>query len=505
MVSNYLNVNHYGIYRFRIKIPKRLLPFFKVQVLTRSLHTKDNDTAITKARFLYNEFTKVIKVVDMNLLNDSQINQLVNNFIKHSLDGDMDYRLTTNNRNVDYEIDVLEDLLYDAQSDLSSGNIMSYKDLAEDVLDKLGLTFDKNNMSHKYLLQRLVIAKVEILEEAKNRAIGKYADKYLNIATDSLSQNIAKPKTNGKTVSEAISIFKKYYTGESAGEATKGDTYYVLNNLEIMLGANTSICDVDIEDMLDVKDTILRLPRMNLNKYKNKSFYEILQLLDTVDESEIISNSRAKDYIKHISKFFKYLYDTKIITHNPTTRLSIDAGETEKESFSDAEIVKLLDIINSILDDKKYLYLSYIYTGMRREEIYNSTIETVDGVKCFRVNKGKNIFSKRLIPVHSKLIEAGITNEILENAKELIGHKALGRYFNEVIKPKITDSSHKTLHSLRHTVATKLVIGGVDQDIIKSILGHTKSDMLSAVYARGVVNVCRLQEAIEKLFQKESK
>jgi integrase len=147
----------------------------------------------------------------------------------------------------------------------------------------------------------------------------------------------------------------------------------------------------------------------------------------------------------------------------------------------------------------KLLLYVYAYSGMRREELYNSTIEEENGIWYFKITKGKNNYSIRKVPLHDNLIALGLNNDLLSNATKRISYQKIGRIFNETIRPQVTSSGKQTLHSWRHTFATKLQEQNVSDNIIRNLIGHSAKDTLNRVYARKAINMQLLKDAINLL------
>lgn len=114
--------------------------------------------------------------------------------------------------------------------------------------------------------------------------------------------------------------------------------------------------------------------------------------------------------------------------------------------------------------------------------------------------------SKRVVPIHSRLIELGLLNFVQESKSikkktrnnsglqprllydltytehEKWGRN-LGRWFNEsYLKAIGLKSKKKTLHSLRHSLITYLSAAGVDGANIKSIVGHEADTVTTQTY-----------------------
>ena len=146
-----------------------------------------------------------------------------------------------------------------------------------------------------------------------------------------------------------------------------------------------------------------------------------------------------------------------------------------------------------------------LLTGMRPNECCQMNVEDireVDGIWCFDINEDssedssqtksiKTINSRRIIPVHPKLIELGLIgwkNKLAEKGharmwEEWIPHSSNGRYspmasrwFNDTFRKQVFEEgfdSKKVLYSFRHTFITELFNLGFEEREINKISGHS--------------------------------
>lgn len=125
----------------------------------------------------------------------------------------------------------------------------------------------------------------------------------------------------------------------------------------------------------------------------------------------------------------------------------------------------------------------------------------------------KTVASRRLVPVHSRLIDLGLLqfveghpegflwpSDTRSNANPIRGDmdklsKLLARKLRAagIIDPKKTGA-----HSFRHTVAKKLKNAAVPEYQIADLIGHEDDSMTTGRYGKAT-NVPRLKEAIEML------
>ena len=103
--------------------------------------------------------------------------------------------------------------------------------------------------------------------------------------------------------------------------------------------------------------------------------------------------------------------------------------------------------------------------------------------------KGKNRFSVRGIPVHSRILP--LLKDYVINGGNLYGysHSNLNKYLNEF-------HGHRA-HDTRHSFTSRMRECGVDQLTIKRLLGHTPSDITERVYTH--ISPEELKEAVDKL------
>ena len=161
------------------------------------------------------------------------------------------------------------------------------------------------------------------------------------------------------------------------------------------------------------------------------------------------------------------------------------------------------------------------YTGARREEIAGlapSDIIESDGVTCFSIEDSelrriKNLSSRRLIPVHSDLVTLGFLNhvqeakdskqsslfpDLYEAGNDAFGRK-VGRRMRQVIDQELgTEKAKLSFHSLRHYVQNRLDHAGVDDKVVRDLIGHEGKDIHDKVYRKSS-SPQTLLEAIEKL------
>jgi integrase len=116
-------------------------------------------------------------------------------------------------------------------------------------------------------------------------------------------------------------------------------------------------------------------------------------------------------------------------------------------------------------------------------------VKQLDGVWCFSLEEHagrrlKTASSRRVVTVHSALIEAGLLEYVERQRQQGQGRlfptlradafgnvtNAWGKYYSRWSR-KIVPDRRKVAHSWRHTVVTKLRQAGVGEDVMDALLG----------------------------------
>ena len=195
--------------------------------------------------------------------------------------------------------------------------------------------------------------------------------------------------------------------------------------------------------------------------------------------------------------------------------------EVETRPDDEREVFTTEDLKKIFAPQKKYLYNYYywlpriaIFTGMRLNEIcqlHTSDIYQKDSIWIFDINKNtedkrlKTRASKRLIPIHSRLIQLGFIDFVKSKEGDRVFDElglsidGYGRYPSRWFgrwKKKI--GVEPPFHSFRHTVINHLKQKGINPFVIHAIDGHTEGDMSMDRYGKPY-NVTILKDAIEQL------
>lgn len=149
---------------------------------------------------------------------------------------------------------------------------------------------------------------------------------------------------------------------------------------------------------------------------------------------------------------------------------NIEVKKLDRNRFSDEEIEKIWQLG----DNMSKIVLFLIYTGLRAGEFCNLGEEDISENMVLTVKRSKTKAGIREVPLSDK-------------AKSLLPLPHFDDYSNMkyyfTLWRKKNGFNH-TLHCTRYTTVSLLVSAGVDDRIIKAIVGHKGTDVTSKVYTK---------------------
>ena len=288
--------------------------------------------------------------------------------------------------------------------------------------------------------------------------------------------------------------------------------------------ADKPITKITHHDMVAVRQTLLQLPP-NITKSPQYRSLSIGQILDLKPGKKMSLRSVNK-YLIRFSSFLNWCCQRGYITANPFKGSQIrqkTKASAARQPFSTADLQQLFAPENFRFKPvdlwKGYIILLALTTGMRLEEIcqlHCDDVVVVDGIVCIDINENsdkrlKNASSRRIIPIHSVLIEhfdfLGFVAHQGSFGKRLFPalHKIGGCYGHSYSKWFRTyrercgvTAPGRTFHSFRHLMATNFKNQNIPVHVAAEILGHTVPGMTYGHYGKETP-VEKMAVAIEQL------
>lgn len=312
---------------------------------------------------------------------------------------------------------------------------------------------------------------------------------------------------------------------------TMGDRSYrdqsdCIRYLLEVFGENYFITDIDYSKVRKIKNMLQNTPsnRNKLQLTRGLSLAQQVEAKDTYD-LKVMSISNINKYLGYMSALFNWAMQNKYVSENPFKgmKLKQKKKDIKRNPFKKEQVQVILNALSKMDTSKPLAKTRYwaamiaIYTGARLNEVASLTPDDIredkeTGILYFNITdeeeskKIKTEAGKRVVPVHSNLIELGFL-EYIKHAREVIGKRPkvgehptrllyqltytdagwgrkIGSWFNGTLLPELELKTNKTtLHSLRHSFITSLNNAGVEPSTIKSLVGHEQGTVTFSVYA----------------------
>lgn len=539
----YLELSRHGVFHFRWPLPKAIHPRQQVSCVKVSLGTRVPREALRLSRQLsYLAEQAMVKIASAGMRFD-EIRGVLKQHFQEALQREKE-RIAEQGRLDQIEIAALSNGESFAREALAEGmglhldlpGMESDDELAATFAKRYSLKLDPSTKTHNVFIRELKMAYRDFC--ASVLAYDKSLDSY------DLSQSPAPalPQTVGAGGPTCLlkDLVQKFTTEqERAGlwrERSEQQKVQHLDLLQEILGENRDVLNIHRKDTQNVKDILLKYPknRNKISPIKNMSIEQLMNL----DGIETLSVRTINLYLQSYGSLFGWAkrngYVTENIFDGITLRQNKQATGTQRDAFSPEQIG---DILHELTTNEKGLIrkdyqrwgsLIGIYTGARLNEvcqIHLDDIKEVDGIWCFDMNdegdgkRLKNAASCRMVPIHSRLLEAGLLKHVatLKEAgatrlfpdfsfspKEGYG-RALGRWFNDRFLVQLgIKSTDLVFHSLRHTMVTRLMQAGVEENHVKALVGHTREGVTQQHYFKQGYTLAQLKGAIEKFQPSES-
>lgn len=318
----------------------------------------------------------------------------------------------------------------------------------------------------------------------------------LQAILESVSGIASKPTKTSLSLSIVIDSYASEKTGSGDWSPKTADEIKTALALVLESIGDQAIDSITRTDATILRETLQKLP-INRSKdplYRGKSIAQILKMPPPKD---YLSTSSVNKILTRASSLWEWAKQFQYVTVNIFENLTLKTGKKSNElrcRFTTGELKLIFDSLNSpkIKGAKYWAPLIAAYSGMRLNEICQldkADIVCIDNTYAFDINdnaddkKLKNLSSRRIVPIHRKLIELGLVDYASSSASTKLfpelkhlrdGYgQAISKWFGRFKLKAGIAADGPDFHSFRHTVADSLKQLRVETMIIEEILGHT--------------------------------
>lgn len=366
----------------------------------------------------------------------------------------------------------------------------------------------------RQLLQELAGVKIETLQRAADRDAGAIilpepknpllADKAEPAAPIVISEaNRSRVLCDGslKPLSEILPTF---HAERRIADKTGDEHRVAIRMLEEFLGEPKPVAEIVRRDMLAFKTALTRTPNRYTLRFPGLTLPEAIEANAKRKEpfDALSATTINKKWLAHLKAIFAWCADNSLIPDNPAAGVGIKEGKGMKErtrvEFSPDDLNRIFGehfAPDGRFGTNQWALLVALFTGARSQSeirrIKLSDVRQEQGVLVFNLEEAsKNLNSKRLVPVHQRLIELGLMEHV--DALRRAGETRLfpdwepddkvNRWFLRTYKPRVgIHDDRKVFHCFRNTMLKALASVGIAREVRELIAGHADQSM-SNVY-----------------------
>ncbi|AEB58091.1 integrase family protein [Ectopseudomonas mendocina NK-01] len=266
----------------------------------------------------------------------------------------------------------------------------------------------------------------------------------------------------------------------------------------------------DVEQARTLKERLTRCPQYFVQRpeFKGKT---LRQVIDSAMDYKTITAVTVNNRLRKLTSFFHWCKANGYIEQNPMTGMKAMTGPAKdaRLSFDPCDLKALLNLESLSNEARKHPWRYWLpllarFTGARLEELcqlYTDDITSIQSIPCLRIDdkfigqKLKNQSSRRILPIHPELLNLGLMEYVqtirgaghcrlfpnLEATRDKLGH-APSKWFSRYKAKVGIDDPRKSFHSFRHTFIDDLREAGVQDSLIKRMVGHEDNSVTFGVY-----------------------
>ena len=226
-----------------------------------------------------------------------------------------------------------------------------------------------------------------------------------------------------------------------------------------------------------------------------------------------LSAATMRKEVSDLRAWFDELLIHGVVELNPFDRMSSHIKESTRGKAPPRRpwtSEELSTVLRSVKPEDALWSLTALaaYTGMRREEIGELRVSSVEG-DVLKVEQGKTAAAVRRVPVHPAIAplvaslaatssDGYLIPGLLRGGPDQKRSWYVGKRFGRVIRDLGITDKQLNFHALRSTLITAMEGAGVAESTMQLIVGHKRSGMTLGTYSAGVPDAVK-REAILKV------
>lgn len=520
-----------GWLHFRRRVPQHLTGRLGRHEITGSLKTCDHRLGRLRSKYLYIRTEALFAALESKMLSDDDVAKIVSEFYAAVAQIDNLTRLASPPLTVDEQAAQLlgladhRDLL---KSELGRGEYSFAALGASIAIAKLGR--EVSALERRQIEQALMRAGLDATKNVEARLSGDFgyspADALLQprrtvaaegrISVTSTLPTSKPPSRKSATISQASEVFLAHQTKDRIWDAQTLSQARKTYSLLVDVCGDGDLMQIGRKEARAFKETLQDLPA----DYGKAALFRGLRTSEilSIDKQregafERLSTRTVKRHFSAASALWRWAIIEDIASENPFLGFafpSVLRANEQRDMWLDEELERLFetpvwtgshsagrrsmagDLI--IKDERYWLPLIAVYSGLRQEEIAQLHLDDIRRVEEFWIfdinakppRKLKNRNAVRKVPVHTQLIALGLMKLVSERkeagqtflfdftpggADQRFGH-AFSKWFTRYRRDVGQYRKGLDFHSFRHTATTLMQRAGVPISAIDELTGH---------------------------------
>lgn len=342
----------------------------------------------------------------------------------------------------------------------------------------------------------------------------------------------------GESIAELLKIYERERLREGIRPDTVATERKILGHFSKFVGEDVAVTSIERAQIREFKRALADVP----HRWTTRDELAGMRLADAARAwTQLGGPTRSARTVNRevsaVSAFFMWLEDNAYVEESVAKgfRSRIDKLKHSYPPFTDDQLRVLFNSplftsahetkehlagLDEIRDWRYWLPLCALYTGARAGEI--AQLETADvcrveDIWVFDFNdrgdgtkKLKTASSRRIVPVHPALVSLGFLNLVRGARPE--GHRLFGdlepgprgdwsyhpsKFWARYLRRIGMKQRGLNLHSFRHTFADECRRAGVDEGVLKALLGHSDHSQTGRYGKLALGNLRQRKEAID--------
>ena len=515
-----------GIYHHRRAVPSELRGIIGKREVKRSLGTKESKEAKRRNQEVGLEVDRLLQsardTLDGHPVFDAiQADALTSRWLHKALHEDTEERVL--GAGGDKDADHLSDFLGNVRGALAAPvNLKFARTKVRDVLEEEGLVIPEGTEVHRVLSLAMLRVLAEFAKVTLERSHGRWTDAGSPPPERPVVVGAARPvRSAPKADSEAggpmlSALLDAWMTERKPSPKITREWRTAFRRLTEVIGEDMPARSVTKAHVRDYKNALLRCPARTAHKLRRRTLPDIVRLTKAQDVARLSPASINKS-LGAISSVFEWSVGNGYLDSNVTTGLKVRDPEKAKDkrlSFSKEDLATIFGPNHQkhrkADPDMFWLPLLALYTGARLEELGQALVADIkeeQGITFLDINdegpgkRLKNQSSRRSVPVHPALVQAGFLEYVAERReagddrlfpgmrrdRDGSWTAAFSKTFGRRLRVHLgITERRKVFHSFRHTFKDACSAVLIPREVNDALTGHAGGTVGSTYGSEGI-------------------